>query len=1192
MGFVHLHVHSQFSLLDGALTIEALAPAVKAIGQTGVALTDHTNLYGAVTFHKACKEQGLHPVFGAGLWVQPEGVGFKDPANELGGYHLIALIEDKTGYKNLNQLITRAIFDGIYYKPRIDLELLRQHHEGLIFLTSGMRGPVRAPWARGEPDLARRRLTELAEILGPEHLYLELQDVGLPGDDLANDGCRALGQEFGLKTVVTNNVHYLKPEDAPVLDLLQCIGQGVALHDERRRRPCTDQLYLKTEAELRALFPEDGEAIDRTEEISERCHFKFDYGVYYFPASTPPDTQEGADTQANWSYFYNAFPPPRDLALPVPAGADAPDKPEGAEGSLNGYFAWYSRQGLRHRLRRIPEDRHPEYWDRLELELAMIAKMGFAAYFLIVAEFINWAKDHEIPVGPGRGSAAGSLVAYAQRITDIDPIRFELLFERFLNPERVSMPDVDVDFCQDRREEVIEHTRQKYGREFVSQIITYGKLQAKLAVRDVARVCDLNFNDADRIAKLIPNELGITLEAAKKEEALLRLYEGDGRVRRILDLASSIEGMTRQTGVHAAGVVVADRPLVQLAPLYRDGPEGGPVVQFDMKSAESIGLIKFDFLGLKTLDQIRDAVKLIARNEGATSIDMSDIDIEDAKTYKLLIDGDALGVFQVESSGMRELLRKLKPSCLDDLVALVALYRPGPLNAGMVDDFIDRKHGRKRVEYPVPALEPILRSTYGVVVYQEQVMQIAQVLSSYSLGEADLLRRAMGKKKPEEMAKQKERFVSGAVKNGYDKDKADGIFELLAMFAAYGFNKSHSAAYGYVSYQTAWLKANHRAEFMAALMSIESANTDKILIYLTDCKRAGITILPPDVNESLRPFDVPKMARNTIRYGLGAIKGIGDAAVDAILDARVEAGGRFRDLMDCLDRLDLKRVNKKVLENLIKAGAFDWTGHARAALFAGLDAAVSAAQKEQADKASGQVGLFGMLGGGGPPAPRFRPPDEQEWSLGKRLGFERDAVGFYLSGHPVEAFAENLGRYVTCRLGDLSDEREGAEVTVPGMATASRQVRTKRGDKMGFVTLDDGTGTVECVFFSDAWERSARAFKDDGVAVLVKGELEKTADGCKILAESAEPLAELIESRAREVHICVDHQDLTAARVTELRGLMERCAGSTPTMLIVERAAHSRVTMRLPPRLCVLPDERFRDGVASIFRRNDAVRLK
>ena len=1180
MAFVHLHVHSQYSLLDGAIKLKTLAPTVKAMGQQAVALTDHCNLYGAVQFHKSCKEEGIKAVLGAGLWVQPEGQQARDPLGQRGGYHLVALVEDAVGYKNLSKLITSAIFDGMYYKPRVDLTLLRKHRDGLIFLTSGMRGPVRGHLAQGEPERAQRALAALCEVLSPDNLLLELQDVAFDGDLLANEGCRSLAAEHGLKTVVTNNVHYRSPQDAPVLDLLQCIAGGISLNDPRRTRPSTDQLYLKSEEEMRALFPDDAAAVERTAEVAERCNYDFDYKTYYFPASTPPDKDQ--DTQANWDYFYSAFPPASDWPVPETA-------PEGA-GTLDGYFEWYAVEGLKLRLRRVPEEKHPGYWERLRVEFDIVESMGFPAYFLIVAEFINWAKDQDIPVGPGRGSAAGSLAAWAMRITDIDPLRFDLLFERFLNPERVSMPDVDVDFCQDRREEVIEHTRQKYGTDYVAQIITYGKLQAKLAVRDVARVNDMSFMAADRIAKLIPNELGISLADALKEEGLARLVAGDPAVKRIYTLASKVEGLTRQTGVHAAGVVVADRPLVELVPLYRDGPDGGPVVQYDMKSAESIGLIKFDFLGLKTLDQIRDAVKLIKRNTGE-DVDMSDIPTDDKATFELLCRGDGLGVFQVESSGMRELLTKLRPSSLDDVVALVALYRPGPLNSGMVDDFIDRKHGRKAVEYPLPELEPILNSTYGVVVYQEQVMQVAQVLASYSLGEADLLRRAMGKKKAEEMEKQKARFMQGAGDNGFDLKKAEEIFDLLAMFAAYGFNKSHSAAYGYISYQTAWLKANHRAEYMAALMSIESGNTDKILVYIQDCKKSGLTILPPDINESFQGFDVPKgEVRTTIRYGLGAIKGVGRGAVEAVMAARDDAGGRFTGLMDCLERLDFGRVNKKFLEALIKAGAFDFTGEDRGRLFEGLEQAISYAQREQADKASGQVGLFGMLTGGSKPT--FRLPDSAGWSEGRRLACEREALGFFLSGHPITTYKEVVDKQATARIGALSSQPSDADVTICGMPSSVKVVRTKRGDKMGFVGLDDETGGIECVFFAEPWSRSARAIRE-AEPVLIRGKLEKGAEGNKILAESAELMREIRERSTREVLMDVSYDELSKrGRVEALRKALEANNGPCRAVLNVTRPERCEVRMELPLSLSVLPNETLQDAVDEVFRRRGIVRFR
>lgn len=1194
MAFAHLHVHSQFSLLDGAIPIKKLAPAADALGLNAVALTDHCNLYGAVPFHKSTKGTGVHPVFGSGIWIQEEGQDYQDPQGQLGGYHLLLLIKDEHGYKNLCKLITDAIFDGMFYKPRVGLEHLRKHSEGLICLTSGMRGPVRGLLAAGEADKARARTERLAEIFGDQHLYLELQDVAFQGDDLANEGCRTLAQDLGLQTVVTNNVHYLKAKDAVTLDVLQCIGRGVSLNDPGRLRPVTDQLYLKSEDEMRALFPEDQAACDRTMEIAERCTFKFTYGTYYFPASTPPD--KGEDTQANWAFFYNAFPPPKDFGLPL--DGTVPPMPEPGTGSLEGYFKWYSREGLKLRLQRVPEEQHPVYWERLQIEFDIVLSMGFPAYFLIVAEFINWAKDHDIPVGPGRGSAAGSLVAYAQRITDIDPIRFDLLFERFLNPERVSMPDVDVDFCQDRREEVIEHTRQKYGPEFVAQIITYGKLQAKLAIRDVARVCDTTFNDADRIAKLIPDELGIKLQdALDKEEPLQALHEGDPKTRRIYDLALSVEGMTRQTGVHAAGVIVADRPLVELVPLYRDGPEGGPVVQFEMKSAEGVGLIKFDFLGLKTLDQIRDAVLMIERNTGE-KIDMSAIPTEMSEnggdetadvTYKMLQEGDALGVFQVESSGMRELLTKLRPTCLDDVVALVALYRPGPLNAGMVDDFIDRKHGRQEVVYPVPALEPILKNTYGVVVYQEQVMQIAQVMGGYSLGQADLLRRAMGKKQAEAMAEHRGIFCDGADKNGFDRKKAEDIFDLLAQFAAYGFNKSHSAAYGYVSYQTAWLKANHRAEYMAALMSIEAANTSKILVYIGDCKRAGMKVLPPDANESQWAFDVPKDDRNTIRYGLGALKGLGKHAVEALIEARIEAGGRFKDLMDCFERLDYKRVNKKALEALIKSGAFDWTGESRAALFSGMEAAMSTAQRAQADKASGQVGLFGGMAASAP-KPGFRLPVVAEWSIIKELSAEREAIGFFLSGHPVTSYKQTVDRYTSGKIVHLPTKQAEAEVKVAGMPDSVKVVRTKRGDKMAFVEFSDETGSLEVVFFSDPYARSARLLKD-GVPIVIAGTLEKSADGVKIMGDSVQSLSELRAKTTREVRITVDAKSLSSHVLRQLKGVLAERSGSVGCRIHVRKHGHSEVILQLPESMNVQPDDELQDQVDALFKKRGTVRF-
>ena len=1180
MAFAHLHVHSQFSLLDGAIPIKELAPAAAALGQEHVALTDHCNLYGAVTFDKSCKEAGIHPVFGAGLWVDPRGLGHRPGSAAEAGYQLVCLVENEVGYRNLCRLITDAIFDGMHFKPRVDLEGLQRHCEGLILLTSGIRGPVRGPLATGRRDRAEEQLAELAERFSSEQLFVELQDVGFPGDEEANVLCREWAQAHGLKTVVTNAVHTLAPEDAITLDLLQCIGRGLSLNDTEHPRLQTDQLFLKSEDDMRALFPEDGPALDRTVEIAERCDYRFSFDTYYFPSSTPPDGEQ--DTEENFRFFYDAFPPPLCWGLPEP-GVDTPSAPAGA-GTLNGFFEWACRTGLSDRLESIDESIHEEYLQRLKEEIETISSMGFPAYFLIVAEFINWAKDNGIPVGPARGSAAGSVAAWALRITEIDPVRFGLLFERFLNKARVSMPDIDIDFCQDRREEVIEHTRQRYGRDFVAQIITYGNLKAKLAVRDVARVLDLNFNEADRVAKLIPDELGITLEAALKEEALSDLANLDPRVRRILELAQGVEGLTRQTGVHAAGVVIADRPLVELVPLYRDGPDGGPVVQFDMKSAESIGLIKFDFLGLKTLDQIRDAVALIERNTGE-HIDLGTIDENDSAVAEMLGKGDSLGVFQVESSGMRELLVKLKPKGLMDMVPLVALYRPGPLNSGMVDTFVDCRHGRRQPDYLHPSLRPILEETYGVVLYQEQVMRTAQVLASYSLGEADLLRRAMGKKIKGEMEKQQVRFVEGAVANDVPQERAEHIFDLLAKFADYGFNKSHSAAYGVVAYQTAWLKANHRPEYMAAIMSIESSNTDKLLLYIGDCKRAGVEVLPPDVNESQKEFDVQPGA-DTIRFGLEAVKNVGGGAVDAILEAREEAGGTFKDLNDCLERLDYSRVNKRVLENLARSGAFDWVGPPRSALLAGLESAVSCAQRQQADKLAGQAQLFG--GGLAGPNPGFRFPDVIEWNVARRLGEEKEALGFYFSGHPVEGFADEVAKHATCTVLGLSSVGDGKEVAVAGMAAEIRKVNTRKGGRMAFVRLEDANGVVDCVFFPETWANS-RTVLESEKPFLLKGKVERKGEEGKLLADGVELLADLRERRTREVHIRLLQSEVDSARIRELRELLKGSPGSCATRIILRRTGESEVTLRLGIDFNVAADEDLTDGIARIFRGRGAV---
>ncbi len=1178
MAFAHLHVHSQFSVLNGVPAPKKLVAKAAELGMESLALTDTANLYGAVELYKACKEKKLHPVFGAELWVDPRGITNRE--NGLGpAFQVVLLVGDDTGYKNLCELVTRAIFDGIYFRPRVDLALLRNHAAGLYCLTgNGETGAIRR-------DGNEERIGWLGELFGPERLYGELMDHGLPWQPAANAEVRRISEKFGFRTVVTNQVRYLKPTDAVQLDLLNGIALGASLADANRPRQQTDQQYLKSEAELRDLFPDDGAAIDRTVEVAHACHYKFPSGIYYFPASVPPDKDQ--DTEANWSFFLQAFPPSQEFPIPPSA------PPEG--GTLNGYFRWYGRVGLDLRLRYVAEELHPQYRERLEGELGMIIKMGFPAYLLIVAEFINWAKDRGIPVGPGRGSAAGSVVAWAMRITDIDPVRFALLFERFLNPERISMPDIDVDFAQDRREEVIEHVREKYGPPLVSQIITYGKLQAKAALKDVARVCDMSFQESDRITKLVPERLNITIGDAVKEEPKLRaLMDTDPKVRRVVALATAIEGAVRQTGVHAAGVVIADRPLVQLAPLYRDSPEGGPVVQYDMKSAESIGLIKFDFLGLKTLDQVRDAVAMVERNTGE-QIDILRVPEEDVATWTMLIKGDALGVFQVESDGMRGLLTRLKPNCLDDLVALVALYRPGPLSSGMVDDFIDRKHGKKAVEYPFAELEPILSNTYGTIVYQEQVMQCAQVLAGYSLGEADLLRRAMGKKDGAEMGRQKVRFVRGAVERKHDEQKASDLFDLLAKFAEYGFNKSHSAAYGFVSYQTAWLKANHRAEYMAALMSIDAGNSDKVLLYTGDCKKAGIKMLPPDVNASVGPFDVPRDDRKAIRFGMHAVKGVGEGAVEAIVEAR--KSGPFKDFMDTLRRVDARRVNRKVWESLIKCGAMDTFGQPRARLAAALEDAMSAAADEQAQKAAGQVSLFG---GAAAIAPSFRMPNTGEWSVGERMRQEKEALGFFLTGHPVTAYKRqildfNFKTIDELAFVDLGNDYGGRsaskELRICAIVTGKRLIKNKKGDPMAFVTFEDDTGPIDAVLFKDTLAKFG-AVLDCGKPLAVRAKVEQQPEKPRGLRlEGCEPMEDLRERLTRTGELEVPERELTEEVLHQLRELITQNPGKCALKIVVTGPPRfARAVVRPGPRWRFSATPKLVDGIGSLFG-PDALRL-
>ena len=1198
MSFVHLHNRTQYTLLDGAMSPKALLQRTAEMEMPSVAVTDSCNLYCAVELYKSAKKYNVKPIYGAEIWLWPPGLKNLKQDDPDSGYQLVFLIENKIGYKNLCHLITTAIFDGMHYRPRIDFELLEKHNEGLIALSSGLNGPVgRALQTPTPEDYATEALNRIGGIFGKDRLYLEMQDYGLDNQTKMNEMCRSLSKKFDLPTVITNDCRYVEKYDVVTLDLLNCIARGQNIDNPDREMLQTDQQYIKSPEEMAELFPNDKAALDITLEIAERCNFKFQTDTYWFPATDPPDPNpplpEGVkmddpayrvDTQANWEYFYRAYPPPKDFNMPDPEKEAIPKAIENA-GNLCGYFEWYCEEGLKIRLKRVEKEKHEEYWERLKHEIKIIEQMGFPAYMLIVAEFINWSKDNHIPVGPGRGSAAGSLVSFSMGITDIDPMEFGLLFERFLNPERVSMPDIDVDFCQDRREEAIEHVRVKYGKELVSQIITYGKLQAKAAIKDVSRSLGIEFRAANDIAKLVPDELNITLDKALADPKLKAYANCSPLVKRVMTLAKRVEGMTRQTGVHAAGVVIADRPLVEHSPLYRDGPEGGPVVQYDMKSAESIGLIKFDFLGLKTLDQIRDAVEMIARNTGET-IDISAIDLEDKKVYDMLCQGDSMGVFQVESAGMKRLLKRLKPNCIDDLIAILALYRPGPLSSGMVDSFIKCKHGEQEISYPHPKLEPILKSTYGSIVYQEQVMQIAQDLSGYSLGEADLLRRAMGKKKVEAMAEQKVRFIKGAVERKIEQQTADDIFELMAYFAGYGFNKSHSAAYGMVSYQTAWLKANHRSEYLAALMTIESGNSDKILMYITDCKRARLEILPPNVNKSMWYFDVLKNNRNQIRFGLGAVKSIGSNAVKAIVEAR-EKDGEFKSFINCLERIDYKRVNKKVLENLIKCGAFDWTKEKRREMLEGLPMAMAEAQRVQADKAAGQMSLFGAFATT-MKVPELTLPAVGEWQISQKLTYEHEALGLFITGHPLDAFTdvEKKDRFVS--LIDIASCPDHAEVSVAGIISERKIITRSNGSRIGIITLEDRTDSIECTLRNKALDKYERDIRTKSPVKIV-GKIDRWSGESTIKVNSLIELAEIREQKSNSIDIKLNLDEIKSDKIEALHEIIQSNPGKSQITFYVSNPDKGFARLSCPHKISL--SETLIHKVENLFQRADVIHI-
>jgi DNA polymerase III subunit alpha len=1146
--FVHLHLHSEYSLLDGACRIEELLDRAVQLKMPAMAITEHGNMFSSIVFHDQARKRGINPILGCEAYVAPGDRRSRTGTPGETANHLVLLAETTAGYHNLIKLVSAGYTEGFYYKPRIDKDLLAQHATGLIGLSSCLKGEVATGIRTEQQQKALQAAAAYRDILGPNNFFLEMQYQGIEEQKIVNVGLQPIAADLGLNLVVTNDVHYLQNSDFKPHDILLCIGTGKTVNDVDRLRYHGDQFYLKTPEEMAAVFADFPEALANTLRIAERCNVDLSGTINHLPN------------------------------FDVPAGF-----------TLDEYFEHVVREGFRQRLSRLQDLsargvlKHTvdDYERRLTYEVEMIKQMKYPGYFLIVWDFIRYARERGIPVGPGRGSAAGSFVAYCLRITDVDPIEYDLIFERFLNPERVSLPDIDIDFCERRRGEVIEYVTQKYGRENVAQIITFGTMKARAVVRDVARVMDIPYADADRVAKAVPPALDMTLAKALEESpALKEMQQKDERVKELLAVAQRLEGMTRHASVHAAGVVIAPRPLTEFIPLYKSQKDE-IVTQWAMKEVERVGLLKMDFLGLSTLTLIRDALDEIKRTEGI-EIDIDAIPLDDEKTYRLFGDGQTYGVFQFESSGMRELLRKAKPERLDDLIALNALYRPGPLKSGMVDDFVSRKQGKTEVKYELAQLVPILGDTYGVIAYQEQVMRIAAVLAGFSMGQSDVLRKAMGKKDPRVMAKQREAFMEGARKNGINEKKATKIFNLMEFFAGYGFNKSHSTTYAWVAYQTAYLKANYPWHFMAALLTIEAANTDKLAMYLGECRELGIPILPPDVNCSELPFTV---AKEGVRFGLCAVKNVGEGAVQSIIGVRRDRG-RIDSLHALCEHVDLRLVNKRVLESLIKAGALDSLAceqdrsvrERRSCLFVAVDKAIEYGGRLQRDRDKGQSQLFGGFDEGAPEL--VRVPDAPSWSEGQQLAYEKEALGLYMSGHPLERFADELRVFGAKRIGELTTSE--ADICVGGIVSGLRALKTKKGDRMAVFMLDDIAGSLEVVVFPETFARHASLIEADAM-LLVRGKLEKDEESARVVATELLPIAALKERTTREVVIHLSGPSAGRTTFEALAALLTRHRGDRRVFLELDvKSEHKPIRVRSEVAQRVRPSERLVSEVEQI----------
>jgi DNA polymerase-3 subunit alpha len=1138
--FVHLHVHTQYSLLDGAIRLDRLFEKAKSFSMSAVSMTDHGNLFGTVDFYQQANRSGIKPIIGSELYVAPKsrkdresyGIGESNR-------HLVVHAKDIEGYRNLVKLSSLSFLEGFYYRPRVDKEILAQYSEGLIATSACLHGEIASYILKGDKAAAYRSAEEYRNIFGEGNFYLEIMENGLPEQKVANDGLMELGRDLGIPLVATNDCHYLNREDAEAHDILLCIQTGKTIEDSDRMKLGTDQFYFRSPDEMISLFDYCPEAIENTIAIADRCNLTLSFDQFFLPQFKVEGDRSLEDHL-------------RDI-------------------TLHGWKKLHPTLGIK------DEALLEQYENRISMELDIINSMGFAGYFLIVSDFVNQAKHMNVPVGPGRGSVAGSLVANALGITNIDPIRYGLFFERFLNPSRKSMPDIDIDFCIEGRNDIIKYVTEKYGTDRVAQIITFGTMQARGVIRDVGRALNMPYGEVDRIAKLVPAALGMTLDTAVDIEPRLKEEEKKSeKIGKLLSLSRKLEGLNRHSSTHAAGVVISDIPLMERVPLYKTQRDE-IVTQYPMNDLQSLGLIKFDFLGLKTLTVIRDTLRFIKEGKGI-DIEINRIPLDDKLTYQLLSKGETDGVFQLESSGMKEILVGLKPDCIEDVMALIALYRPGPMK--MVPEFISRKQGKTKIVYEAPELEPILKETYGVILYQEQVMQIASAMAKYTMADADTFRKAMSKKKASEMEKERPKFVEGAQKNNIPEAVAKKIFEQMETFAGYGFNKSHSAAYAMISYQTAYLKAHYPVEFMAALLSSEKNNRDKIIKYSSDSRDMGISVLPPDINESSVDFSV---SAGRIRFGLAAVKNVGVSAIESIIAAR-EIEGNFNSFIEFCNRVDLRKINKRVIESLIKCGAFDAFGHKRRQLMESFEKIIDAAQRNQKKINAQQAGLFES-----DPSPVLPKSSEElkeisEWENSELLAYEKEVLGFYISSHPLAPFAAKLRLMADTNSSSLQDRKDGDTVTFVGIVSGIREILTKRKDIMAYINMEDMKGSVSLIAFSDTYKSAHSLFHSDD-PILIKGIVDAGEESSKIRVVEATSLKDILDNPYTSVHFQVKNDSIAPESLLELKQFLLEHRGKYDSYIHLTVDSFSETVIYLGKDMKLNISEEIRAGGDNILGR-------